>query len=178
MAAVSIDDFLSDSQGRRFRDVVENPTFEFPALLEFFSEDSRQVRMENSERHHDRPALAGVIRELENTKPFIAVLSTCTIADSRRLRQAIGVVVRLVMEGRGWRKTGRKGSLGQMLPRSMRENETMNHNTSGLSWWFQPVERYVKPGCYVYPQVCAETPQFTVVLHNTPLSERQSHETG
>ena len=179
MAAVSIEEFLSDSQGRRFRDVVENATFEFPALLEFFSDDSRQVRMENSERHHDRPALAGVIRELENTEPFISVISTCPLADSRRLRQAIGVVVRLVMESRGWTKTGRKGSLGQMLPRSKREKETMNHNASGLSWWFRRVERYAKPGCEAYPQVCAESPRSTIALSSSPRSLKgRSDETG
>ncbi|MFO7950438.1 MAG: hypothetical protein R6U36_08735 [Candidatus Fermentibacteraceae bacterium] len=159
MASITERDFLSDSQGRRFRDVVENPEFEFRTLLDFFSDDSRQTRMEDSERHHDRPALAGVVRELENTEPFLSIFTGCSKEDSRRLRQAIGVVVRLVMEGRGWKKTGKKGSLGQMLPKALRQNQEVSHNTSGLSWWFRRVERYSRPDFKTYPQVCTELPE-------------------
>ena len=58
--------FLEDHQGRRFADVVNDPDQAFDALLEFFNDCNRQRRMEESEIHHDRPPLAGVVRELES----------------------------------------------------------------------------------------------------------------
>jgi hypothetical protein len=55
------------------------------------------------------------------------------------LRQAIGVLVRIIMEQRGWRKTGRKGSLGVRAAEAAR---TPTHNTGGLAFWFIRAERY------------------------------------
>jgi hypothetical protein len=45
----------------------------------------------------------------------------------------------MIMERRGWQKTGRKGSLGVRAPRV--EN-TPAHNTGGLALWFLRAERY------------------------------------
>jgi hypothetical protein len=45
----------------------------------------------------------------------------------------------MIMERRGWRKTGKKGSLGV---RSARAPKTPNHNTGGLAFWFVRAERY------------------------------------
>ena len=59
---------------------------------------------------------------------------------SKRLRQAIGVVVRIIMESRGWQKTGRKGSLGV---RAGSNPPQPSHNTGGLAFWFIRAERYV-----------------------------------
>jgi hypothetical protein len=56
------------------------------------------------------------------------------------LRHAIGVLVRMIMERRGWKKTGRKGSLGVRAATSSR---TPLHNTGGLAFWFLRAERYV-----------------------------------
>jgi hypothetical protein len=64
------------------------------------------------------------------------------------------VIVRILMEKRGWEKTGRKGSLGQRA--SVRPRTTTPgayHNTSGLSWWFTRSERYEKVGEPLYPTV-------------------------
>ena len=57
--------FLEDPQGRTFSDVLDDPEQPFDEVLTFFSNPERQRRMEDSEVHHDRPALAGVVRELE-----------------------------------------------------------------------------------------------------------------
>jgi len=43
------------------------------------------------------------------------------------------------MEGRGWQKTGRKGSLGVRASGAAR---TPAHNTGGLAFWFLRAERY------------------------------------
>jgi hypothetical protein len=61
---------------------------------------------------------------------------------SKRLRQAIGVVVRIIMEERGWQKTGRKGSLGVRAPA---EPLQAVHNEGGLAFWFIRAERYKRP---------------------------------
>jgi len=151
-------EFLSDKQGSRFTDVVKDPRLDFQAVLGFFNESARQIRMEDSEKHHDRPALAGVVRELENAEPFKSFFLSYDGHTTRRMRQAIGVVVRILMERRGWEKTGRKGSLGQRASvRPRTRTPGAYHNTSGLSWWFTRSGRYENQGESAYPAVGKDT---------------------
>jgi hypothetical protein len=59
------------------------------------------------------------------------------------LRQAIGVVIRMIMQRRGWRKTGRKGSLGvRAAVEPGADSPGTYHNTGGLAFWFLRGERY------------------------------------
>lgn len=141
MPSVTItrDTFLQDNQGRRFSDVVNDPDQPFDAVLEFFNDADRQRRMEESEIHHDRPPLSGVVRELESHPAIDRFLADKHTQRSKRLRQAVGVVIRMIMQARGWRKTGRKGSLGV---RTTKNGSAPNHNTGGLSFWFIRAERY------------------------------------
>ena len=132
-------DFLDDRQGKTFADVVNDPEQPFDVVLEFFSDADRQRRMEESELHHDRPPLAGVVRELESQPDIDRFLGGVHIRRNTRFRQAIGVLVRVIMERRGWQKTGRKGSLGV---RASRAAQTPAHNTGGLAFWFIRAERY------------------------------------
>jgi hypothetical protein len=108
-------------------------------VLEFFNDADRQRRMEESELHHDRSALAGVVRELEAQPTIDGFLSGVHARRSTRLRQAIGVLVRMIMESRGWQKTGKKGSLGV---RATEDTQAPAHNTGGLAFWFIRAERY------------------------------------
>jgi hypothetical protein len=108
--------------------------------LEFFSDAARQRRMEDAEIHHDRPPLAGVVRELELLPAVDQFLATLQPQRSKRLRQAIGVLVRMIMEQRGWRKTGRKGSLGVRATTTGQPSAL--HNSGGLAFWFIRAERY------------------------------------
>ncbi len=133
--------FLEDLQGRTFSDVLKDPEQPFDAVLEFFNDDNRQRRMEESEIHHDRPPLAGVVRELESHPAIDQSLAETQTQRSKRLRQAVGVVVRIIMESRGWRKAGRKGSLGVRAGRNPSEPP---HNTGGLAFWFIRAERYLR----------------------------------
>lgn len=149
-ATITRKDFLEDRQGKTFVDVVNDPDQPFDAALDFFSDADRQRRMEESEIHHDRAPLAGVVRELESLAPINRFLSTLHAQRSQRLRQAIGVLVRMVMERRGWRKTGRKGSLGV---RGDRAPQTPNHNTGGLAFWFLRAERYAPAEGFPYRSV-------------------------
>jgi len=136
---ITRDTFLEDNQGRRFSDVVNDPEQPFDAVIEFFNNPNRQRRMEESEIHHDRPPLSGVVRELESHPGIDRSLADIHTQRSKRLRQAVGVVVRMIMQARGWRKTGRKGSLGV---RTANNGLTPNHNTGGLAFWFIRAERY------------------------------------
>lgn len=131
--------FLEDRQGRTFSDVVNDSELPFDAILDFFNDSSRQRRMEESEIHHDRPALAGVVRELESLPEVDRFLSDLHAQRSQRLRQAVGLIVRMIMEKRGWKKTGRKGSLGVRATLSLAKP---SHNTGGLAFWFLRAERY------------------------------------
>ena len=132
--------FLKDNQGRTFLDVVNDPEQPFDETLNFFNDQNKQRRMEESEIHHDRPPLAGVVRELESIPTIDRALAEPLNKKSLRFRQSIGVLIRMIMEGRGWNKTGRKGSLGV---RADKDTSAYNHNTGGLAFWFVRAERYV-----------------------------------
>lgn len=136
-------DFLDDRQGRTFSDVLEDPDQPFDEVLAFFDDAHRQRRMEEAEIHHDRAALSGVVRELESHPAIDRFLAEAEPRRTQRLRQAIGVMVRIIMEQRGWKKTGRKGSLG--VRATVKRGTTSPgayHNTGGLAFWFLRAERY------------------------------------
>jgi hypothetical protein len=147
-------EFLEDRQGRTFADVLNDAGQPFDQILEFFNDKDRQRRMEESEIHHDRPALAGVVRELETLAPVDQFLGKQHPRRTKRLRQIVGVVVRMIMEGRGWRKTGRKGSLGVRAAISGRTSQPGSyHNTGGLAFWFLRAERYEREAGMPYRSV-------------------------
>jgi hypothetical protein len=56
----------------------------------------------------------------------------------------------MIMERRGWRTTGRKGSLGV---RGGSNSQAAHHNTGGLSLWFLRAERYDREGGTPYRSV-------------------------
>jgi hypothetical protein len=136
---ITRDQFLADRHGKTFGDVLNDPDVRFDSVLSFFSDAHRQQRMEDAEIHHDRAPLAGVVRELEADPIVGRFLATLDRRRGARLRQAIGVLVRMIMERRGWRTTGRKGSLG--VP-GRSDSSTPEHNRGGLSLWFVRAERY------------------------------------
>ncbi|WP_092050952.1 hypothetical protein [Planctomicrobium piriforme] len=135
--------FLMDPQGKTFADVSTAAPELFDLVLKFFSDGGRQLRMEEAEIHHDRAPLSGVVRELEADPQVDQFLSSIQPEKTQRLRQAIGVIVRIIMEQRGWQKTGRKGSLGIRADRGL---ETPIYNRGGLSFWFVRAERYELAG--------------------------------
>ena len=141
-ARMTRDDFLEDRQGKTFPDVVNDLEQPFDKVLEFFDDADRQRRMEASELHHDRSPLAGVVRELEAQPAIDQFFADAHVRRKTRFRQAIGVLVRIIMERRGWQKTGRKGSLGV---RATGAERSPAHNTGGLAFWFVRAERYKRP---------------------------------
>lgn len=139
IANISREEFLDDRQGRTFADVANDAAQPFDEILEFFNDENRQRRMEESELHHDRAPLAGVVRELESQPAIDQFLASVQPRRNARFRQAIGVLVRMIMDRRGWKKTGRKGSLGVRATAARRKPA---HNTGGLAFWFIRAERY------------------------------------
>jgi len=147
-------DFVQDRQGRTFADVLNDPVQPFDEVFDFFNDAARQHRMEDSEIHHDRPPLAGVVRELESQPSIEGFLSSQHPRRTKRLRQAVGVVVRMIMERLGWKKTGKKGSLGVRAKVSPGTTEPgAYHNTGGLAFWFLRAERYERPDGVSFPSV-------------------------
>jgi hypothetical protein len=150
MITITREEFLADRQGRTFSDVVTGSGRPFEEALIFFNDADRQRRMEESEIHHDRAPLAGVVRELESVPAINRFLGKIHPRRSQRYRQAIGVLIRMIMERRGWRKTGRKGSLGV---RNTSASSRPRHNTGGLAFWFIRAERYQHPQRRSFPSV-------------------------
>jgi hypothetical protein len=147
---ITRNEYLEDRQGRTFADVVNDAAQPFGEVLEFFNDPDRQRRMEESEAHHDRAPMAGVVRELESLPSINRILGAGDARRSQRLRQSIGVLIRMIMERRGWRKTGKKGSLGV---RSGTSPGTPNHNVGGLAFWFIRAERYEHDESQAFPSV-------------------------
>jgi len=116
-------EFREDKQGRRYADVLKMPIFDL--VLTFFDNQGRQRRMIESEQHHDRPALAGVVREFERDEAIKNIYEGLSPKEAVRFRQAVGVIVRVVMAKHEWYSTRTRGSL------------------KGLSKWFSRTERYV-----------------------------------
>ncbi len=151
-------DFAQDRRGRTFSDVLNDPAQPLDEVLAFFSDGDRQRRMEEAEIHHDRAPLAGVVRELEADPAIDAYFAAVHSFETKRLRQVIGVIVRIVMENRGWKKTGRKGSLGV---RAAIATGQPSHNTGGLALWFVRAERYELSDGMPYRSVAERCQAFT-----------------
>lgn len=135
---VTREEFDHDRTGRKFADVAARPEFE--AWLAFFNDDERRRRMVEAEQHHRRPALAGVILELEQDPAFVAALAEEEAAAALRVRQAIGLLVKLTMADLGWVPTRTKGPLGRRA-RNVAAGEGLN-TVGSLSRWFTRAEHY------------------------------------
>lgn len=147
-----VEQFSSDSQGRRYADVLSDQRISFVSIIEFFEVPDRQRRMVESERHHDRPALAGVIRELELRQDFNDFMGQHGDHGTTRFRQAIGVLVKIIMANHGWEGTGKKGSIGvRNKAKLIGKIVGSAYNSGGLSSWFTRAERYKPKEGELYP---------------------------
>ena len=168
-------DFLQDRQGRTFADVLNDPEQPLDEVLDFFNDEARQRRMGESEIHHDRPPLAGVVRELESQPRVGGFLSSQQPHRTKRLRQAVGVVVRIIMERLGWKKVGKKGSLGvRAKVSSASGSRGACHNTGGLALWFLRAERYERLDGVRFPTVRSRARQ----LDSSPLRQSVGRRRG
>lgn len=168
---ITKEDFLKDRQGRTFSDVLADPEQPFIDILTFFNDGDRQRRMIESEIHHDRPPMAGVVRELESQPKIDHFLAQVHPRRTQRLRQAVGVLVRMIMEQHGWQKTGKKGSLGVRAEMSI---EAPSHNSGGLSFWFLRAERYTLESGKPYQSAAARHKSLTTKSPATKPETTQS----
>lgn len=142
---VTLSNFQSSKQGRTFIDVINDSRINFQKVIDFFNDPVILTRMEDSELHHQRPPLAGVIIEFESLPDVHVLLNNNDAHSTVRFRQAVGVLVKLHMGARGWVKSNVKGSLGKranVQPRTTTAGAY--HNKQGLSQWFTRAERYKK----------------------------------
>lgn len=106
--------FLRDVQGSRYRNEHASWPLNFAAILNGLDDPAWQARMIASSRA-GRPALAGVVMDIEGRPDVASYFRTTDSHETRRFRQAIGVGVRIAMERLGWRTTGRKLALGRRI---------------------------------------------------------------
>ena len=109
---ISLEDFKNDPQGKRFSDVLKDNRIDFQDVINFFNKPEITRRMEDSELHHERTPLAGIVKEFERLDSVANFLGGYDAHTTQRFRQAIGALIRIHMEALGWKTTGRKGSLG------------------------------------------------------------------
>lgn len=103
-------EFLADSLGQCFEQFVRGGEM---VVLDFLAVPCRVRRMMEAEVFHDRPALAGVVLELESDPAIAAWLAEdATRSEPRRRNQYIGAVVRFILRREGWTPTGRRTTLG------------------------------------------------------------------
>lgn len=128
---LSMTDFERDAQGRTYADVLSNPAFRaaLEDALDVMQDPAVLLRMFDAELHHDRPALAGALKDLEARPAFLRAVQGRTREENpiRRLKMAYGVACRLVMEAHAWRKSASDGSL------------------AGVGQWFGRARRYERP---------------------------------
>jgi len=142
MNTITSADFLSDDQGRRFSDVVQDAQLNWTKWADWWNDSARQDRLEVAEIHFDMPALAGVLKELES-EPFVRdYFDNRTHKETLRVKQALGVLARMHMEARGWSTTGKKGPLGRRD--STRTSQGEHNKPSSFSKYIQSAERYQK----------------------------------
>ena len=142
---ISLKEFQSDRQGSKFSDVINDKRIDFCIVIDFFNNLEIIRRMEESELHHERTPFAGVVKTFEKMPMVDEFLKGYDAHTTQRFRQATGVLIRMHMESRGWRTTGKKGSLGTRAKvKPGTKTPGSHYNVSGLSRWFTKAERYKK----------------------------------
>lgn len=103
---ISADDFYRDPNDAKRRDQLEAHPDAFDRLFALLNDPANEQRLVDAEMH-GWPALAGVVRLVEDDPVIARVLET----GGKRFHQTVGVAVKLKMEKLGWQKAGRKGTV-------------------------------------------------------------------
>lgn len=104
---LSAADFAEDFHAAKYRDEFVRHPEALLRLLSILNEPNNERRLADAEMH-GLPALCGVTRFIEADPIIVRVLADNEA--SLRLRQTIGVAVKLKMAKLGWKPTGRKGA--------------------------------------------------------------------
>src|SRR5262245_20090694 len=108
---VEIGTFACDRQGKQFADIWQEMKPLAKAILSVVNDPAARNRMIAVTIHLDLPALAGVVRELEHNPLIHKFFQATRRPNTLRVRQFVGVAVRMAMEEMGFKTTGRKGYL-------------------------------------------------------------------
>jgi hypothetical protein len=102
---LTLEMFLVDLQGSKFRSVVASPGFapSFQKALSILNEPACQERLKIAETYFHQPAISGAAHELEPLLKDVKFFASKILFN--RFKQALGVAVRIFMEWMGWKKT-------------------------------------------------------------------------
>jgi hypothetical protein len=103
---MNIQGLLADSHGARYATTANHPALgaALQAAIEEIDKTEARQRMVDAVDRYGLPALAAVVREIEQRPEFIAAATRRSKDDPQlqRLKQAVGVAVKLVMAEEGW----------------------------------------------------------------------------
>jgi hypothetical protein len=137
--------FLDDSQGRRYTDVLSDPRYNFDQVLNFFDDERRQDILVMAEERFETAPLVGVVKEFESIPWINDFFRGNDGHTTTRFRQAVGVVVKVVMAQKGWHPIKQRAALGQRRHVAARTRTPGAYqNDTGISKWFTRAARYVK----------------------------------
>ena len=103
--------FTQHPLGRRYADVLRDSEAPTTPTFALFDDPRVLQRLVDAEEHFDVPPLAGMVHVIEETPEVAQFFNTHDTHRTMRYRQAVGIAILIAMEGLGWRKTGRKGSV-------------------------------------------------------------------
>ena len=112
---------LNDSQGRQFSDVVVDPQAPVQELFDLVNESGQ--RMSDFTVHGSLPALAAIVRELEQVDKVKKFFSTMPDQKTKRFKQFTGVVIRMKMEEKDCITSGSKGYVRKWVSRWYTKSE-------------------------------------------------------
>ena len=134
---MDINTLLADSHGARYASTANHILLGAAlraAIAEINKPEARRRMVEAVDRY-GLPALAAVVREIEQNPTFIAGAAKRAKADSqlRRLKQAVGVAVKLAMAEEGW---------SPALTSDGRQDQGRLDNLRTKPRWFTTARRY------------------------------------
>jgi hypothetical protein len=106
---IDIKKFEADPQGKRYSDVMLKHAAALNQVFEILAKPEVQQRMVDAELHFDLPALAGAVKTLE-AQP--AIQKALNSPERNRFKMAVGVAVKVVMQGQGFQTTCIKQAVG------------------------------------------------------------------
>lgn len=98
-------DIRADKHACTYSDVLQDFESACARLLEILNQPVAQLAMELAEERFGLPALVGVVKEIEDDA------GTSEASKHLRFRQFVGDCIRVLMERRGWHRTGEKDSI-------------------------------------------------------------------
>ena len=105
---ITADDFARDPHAAKYQGELARHPEAYGLLFALLNDPANEQRLVDAEMH-GLPALCGVVRFIETSPKFVAMLAGGP--SSFRARQTVGVAVKLKMVKLGWRATGRKGAV-------------------------------------------------------------------